>query len=212
MNTLLSFGLHHLWKRAAVRLLELKPGDRVLDVCGGTADLAIRAVRAIGAPGRVIVYDINWAMMAAGRPKWPTPPGPRSALSRGTPSASLPGRRLRRGLVGFGIRNLTHPEEGFKEMFRVLEARRQFSCAWNSPSRSALGFAPSMIFIPFALCLLLGRIGSVPGTPIPICPNPSACSPNPRNCRRSSSAIGFTRVRYRRLTDGIAVIHLGVKA
>jgi len=42
MNTLLSFGLHHLWKRAAVRMMELKPGDRVLDVCGGTADLADR--------------------------------------------------------------------------------------------------------------------------------------------------------------------------
>ena len=48
MNTLLSFGLHHLWKRAAVRMMGLKPGDRVLDVCGGTADLALRAARAIG--------------------------------------------------------------------------------------------------------------------------------------------------------------------
>ena len=48
MNTLLSLGLHHLWKRAAVRMMALQPGDRVLDVCGGTADLALRAARVIG--------------------------------------------------------------------------------------------------------------------------------------------------------------------
>ena len=69
LNSLLSFGMHHLWKRAAVRMMQLKPGDRVIDVCGGTADLAIRAARIIGSRGRVTVYDINWAMMAAGWPK-----------------------------------------------------------------------------------------------------------------------------------------------
>ena len=51
MNTLLSFGMHHLWKRTAVRLLGLKSGDRVLDVCGGTADLALLAAKIIGPAG-----------------------------------------------------------------------------------------------------------------------------------------------------------------
>ena len=48
LNSLLSFGMHHLWKRAAVRMMQLKPGAKVIDVCGGTADLAIRAARIIG--------------------------------------------------------------------------------------------------------------------------------------------------------------------
>jgi demethylmenaquinone methyltransferase/2-methoxy-6-polyprenyl-1,4-benzoquinol methylase len=51
MNTLLSFGIHYAWKRTAVRMLKLTPGDRVLDVCGGTGDLAILAARAIGPAG-----------------------------------------------------------------------------------------------------------------------------------------------------------------
>ncbi len=66
MNTLLSFGIHHLWKRGAIRMLNLAPNDHVLDVCGGTGDLAILAARHIGPDGRVIVYDINRAMIQAG--------------------------------------------------------------------------------------------------------------------------------------------------
>jgi demethylmenaquinone methyltransferase/2-methoxy-6-polyprenyl-1,4-benzoquinol methylase len=50
MNTLLSFGIHYAWKRAAVRMLKLAPGDRILDVCGGTGDLAILAARSVGRP------------------------------------------------------------------------------------------------------------------------------------------------------------------
>ncbi len=69
MNTLLSFGIHHLWKRTAVKMLSLKSGDRVLDVCGGTADLAILAARTIGPSGSVVLYDFNRDMMEAGRSK-----------------------------------------------------------------------------------------------------------------------------------------------
>ena len=66
MNSLLSFGIHHLWKRTAVRMMDLAPGDKILDVCGGTADLAILAAGDIGPEGRVFVYDINRAMIQAG--------------------------------------------------------------------------------------------------------------------------------------------------
>ncbi len=89
MNTLLSFGMHYPWKWTAVRLLGLRAGDRVLDVCGGTADLALLAARRIGPAGRVVVYDINRAMMAGAGPSsprraWP----PALPCSRATPSTS----------------------------------------------------------------------------------------------------------------------------
>ena len=67
MNSLLSFGIHHVWKRKAVRLLALKSDDWVLDVCGGTGDLARLAASRIGPKGKVVIYDINRAMMAVGR-------------------------------------------------------------------------------------------------------------------------------------------------
>ncbi len=71
MNTLLSFGIHYLWKRSSVHMLGLKPGDWVIDVCGGTGDLSILAAKAVGSSGRVVLCDINQAMMNAGKPKVP---------------------------------------------------------------------------------------------------------------------------------------------
>ena len=107
MNTLLSFGMHYPWKWTAVRLLGLKAGDRVLDVCGGTADLALLAARRIGPAGRVVVYDINRAMMAAGRPKVAKAGlASRIAYSPGGRRAPLlSGRQLRRRHGG-----LRHPQ------------------------------------------------------------------------------------------------------
>ena len=69
MNTLLSFGIHYLWKRTTIELLGLKEGDSVLDVCGGTGDLSVLAAKRIGPSGRIVLYDINRAMMEAGRYK-----------------------------------------------------------------------------------------------------------------------------------------------
>ncbi len=69
MNSLLSFGIQHAWKRAAVRMLDIHAGERVLDVCGGTGDLAILAARRTGPSGQVVIFDINRAMIQAGRHK-----------------------------------------------------------------------------------------------------------------------------------------------
>jgi len=69
MNTLLSFGIHHLWKRSAVKWMNLGTGDQVIDVCGGTGDLAILAARTIGSIGQVTLYDINRAMLNAAQYK-----------------------------------------------------------------------------------------------------------------------------------------------
>src|SRR5512139_4075872 len=69
MNTLLSCGFHYLWKRWAMKFIGVQRGAQVIDVCGGTADLSILAARATGPEGRIILYDINRAMMEAGKPK-----------------------------------------------------------------------------------------------------------------------------------------------
>src|SRR5208337_5148065 len=69
MNTLLSLGIHYQWKRMAVRMMGLRSGDSVLDVCGGTGDLSRMASERVAPSGRVVLYDINWEMMAAGRSK-----------------------------------------------------------------------------------------------------------------------------------------------
>lgn len=212
MNTLLSFGLHHLWKRAAVRMMPLQPGDRVLDVCGGTADLALRAARAIGGAGRVVVYDINWAMMAAG---WPKVAGstlaPRIGYIQGDAELlSCPEASFDAAMVGFGIRNLTRPEAGFKEMFRVLKPGGTMMCLEFSRPKTAW-FRRLYDWYSFYVMPAVGRIMVGSGEAYTYLPESIRMFSQPGELAAVLTAIGFTRVRYRRLTNGIAVIHLGVK-
>jgi demethylmenaquinone methyltransferase/2-methoxy-6-polyprenyl-1,4-benzoquinol methylase len=212
MNTLLSFGLHHAWKRTAVRMLNLQPGDRVLDVCGGTADLALRAARAIGRDGRVIVYDINWAMMAAGWPKVANSPlAPRIGYIQGDAERlPCPDLSFDAAMVGFGIRNLTHPQIGFQEMFRILKPGGQIMCLEFSRPKTAW-FRRLYDFYSFYVMPAMGKIMVGSWDAYTYLPESIRMFSQPEELTAILKTIGFTRVRYRRLTNGIAVIYLGVK-
>jgi demethylmenaquinone methyltransferase/2-methoxy-6-polyprenyl-1,4-benzoquinol methylase len=212
MNTLLSFGLHHLWKRAAVGMMGLRPGDRVLDVCGGTADLALRAARAVGASGRVVVYDINWAMMAAG---WPKVAGsslaPRIGYIQGDAERlACPDAVFDGAMVGFGIRNLTHPEAGFREMFRVLKPGGIMMCLEFSKPKTAW-FRWLYDLYSFFVMPAMGKIMVGSWDAYTYLPESIRMFSQPEELSGLLTEIGFSGVRYRRLTNGIAVIHLGVK-
>src|SRR5258708_36593178 len=70
MNDLMSFGVHRLWKQFTLSLTGLRPGQRALDVAGGTGDLALGMVRQVGKEGRVVLSDINPSMLERGRGRW----------------------------------------------------------------------------------------------------------------------------------------------
>jgi demethylmenaquinone methyltransferase / 2-methoxy-6-polyprenyl-1,4-benzoquinol methylase len=212
VNSLLSFGMHHLWKRAAVRLMQLKPGDRVLDVCGGTADLALRAARDLGSSGRVFVYDINWAMMAAGWPKVR-----KSALASrigyiqgDAEHLSCANASFDAAMVGFGIRNLTRPEAGFEEMFRILKPGGTLMCLEFSKPKTPW-FRWLYDFYSFYIMPAVGKIVVGSWEAYTYLPESIRMFSQPEELTATLKNLGFTRLRYRRLTNGIAVIYLGVK-
>jgi demethylmenaquinone methyltransferase/2-methoxy-6-polyprenyl-1,4-benzoquinol methylase len=212
MNTLLSFGLHHWWKRTAVGMMALRPGDRVLDVCGGTADLALRAARVVGPTGRVIVYDINWAMMAAGWPKVAKSSlAPRLGYIQGDAERlACPDASFEAAMVGFGIRNLTHPEEGFREIFRVLKPGGKMMCLEFSTPQTAW-FRTLYDFYSFTVMPAAGRLMVGSWDAYAYLPESIRMFSQPEELSAVLTEIGFIRIRYRRLTNGIAVIYLGVK-
>jgi demethylmenaquinone methyltransferase / 2-methoxy-6-polyprenyl-1,4-benzoquinol methylase len=212
LNSLLSFGMHHLWKRAAVQLMGLRTGDRVLDVCGGTADLAIRAARLVGPTGRVFVYDINWAMMAAGRPKVSHAAlAPRLGYIQGdAEQLSCPGASFDAAMVGFGIRNLTHPAEGFAEMFRVLKPGGTLMCLEFSKPKTAW-FRWLYDLYSFYIMPAVGKLMVGSWQAYTYLPESIRMFAQPEELTATLEKIGFTRLSYRRLTNGIAVIYLGVK-
>jgi demethylmenaquinone methyltransferase/2-methoxy-6-polyprenyl-1,4-benzoquinol methylase len=212
MNTILSFGIHYAWKRAAVRSLDLKPGDKVLDVCGGTGDLAILASRRVGETGEVILYDINRDMILAGKTQDNhVAVRKRIRYIQGDIEAmSFPDNSVDAVMVGFGIRNVTHMEKGFTELHRVLKPGGRLMCLEFSkpvcPVFRWIYDVYSFFIMPWLGQLIAGSRSAYIHLPETI-----RLFPLPDELAEMLETIGFTDISFTRLTNGIAVIHTGVK-
>jgi len=212
MNTLLSLGIHYWWKRTAVGMLHLAPGDKVIDVCGGTGDLAILASRAVGESGKVVIYDINENMMRVGRKNLN-----RSAEGRrigwiggDAESISFPANTFDAAMVGFGIRNLTHMEQGFGEMRRVLKPGGKIMCLEFSKPTAPF-FRRLYDLYSFYVMPFLGELLAGSRQAYTLLPESIRTFPPPHDLAALLRKIGFRRVVYRRLTNGIAVVYLAEK-
>jgi demethylmenaquinone methyltransferase/2-methoxy-6-polyprenyl-1,4-benzoquinol methylase len=212
MNTLLSFGIHYLWKRKAVHMSRLTQGGLVIDVCGGTGDLAIRAARIMGRDGRVIVYDINYAMLQQGVPKIQKA-GLASQITcvQGDAEAfSFRADLFDAAMISFGIRNVTRMDTCLKEMHRILKPGGRFMCLEFSLPVTPW-FHMLYDFYSFRVMPLLGKMLAGTRDAYLHLPESIRMFPTPDAFRRMIEQAGFKKVRYQRLTDGIAVIYIGVK-
>lgn len=212
LNSLLSFGLHHLWKQAAVSFAELQPGSTVLDVCGGTADLAIRAAKSMGRTGRIIVYDFSPNMMQTGRKKLAAH-GVSALISHvcgRAESLAIQDEICDAALIGFGLRNLADMQQGLAEMRRVLQPGGRLVCLeFSRPVNPLLRWlydAYATYIIPLAGQVLAGSREAYTYLPESI---RHFCLPDELSALMQQA--GFAQVCYRRLSGGIAVIHRGVK-
>jgi demethylmenaquinone methyltransferase/2-methoxy-6-polyprenyl-1,4-benzoquinol methylase len=212
-NTLLSFGLQHVWKRNAVAMLKLKPGARVVDVCGGTADLALLAARPVSSAGRVVVYDFNRAMMALGQAKvneaglahtiaFVQGDAENLALADGSFDAAM---------VGFGIRNLSDMEQGLREMHRVLKpGGRIMILEFSHPTNP--WFKALYDFYSFTVMPLVGQIMVGSWQAYTYLPESIRLFPSPGELSVTLRGLGFSEITYRPLSNGIAVAHVARKS
>jgi demethylmenaquinone methyltransferase/2-methoxy-6-polyprenyl-1,4-benzoquinol methylase len=212
MNTVLSFGLHHLWKRRAVSLLGLKPGERAMDVCGGTADLALLAAQEVGPTGGVVLYDINRAMMLVGLSKVAQAglAGRIWFVEGDAESLAVADKSLDAALVGFGVRNLSRMEEGLQEMHRALKpGGRLLILEFSRPSNPLWGWLYDRY--SFVVMPLLGQLIAASREAYAYLTTSIRQFPLPEELAATLRSTGFSQVTYYPLTNGIAMIHLAVK-
>ena len=213
MNTLLSLGIHYLWKRKAVQMAALPREGVVIDVCGGTGDLAMRAVRTMGRHGRAVIYDINYAMLSYGLPKIKKTglearidcvQGDGEAICFATGSVDAV-------MIGFGIRNVTRMDVCLREMYRILKPGGRFMCLEFSLPVTPW-FHVLYDFYSFHVMPLLGKLLAGTRDAYLHLPESIRMFPSPDQFLLMVEEAGFKKVVYKRLTDGIAVIYTGVKS
>jgi len=210
MNTLLSFGLHHAWKARTIRAARISGAMRVLDVCGGTGDLAVRAVRRLGPGGSVTLYDFSLAMMHAGRTRahrfrtLRCVCGDARALALKDACADVV-------IIGFGLRNLADMSAGLREFQRVLAPGGRLVCLEFSQPAGAL-LRRLYDLYSYRVIPVLGRMVTGSREAYTYLPDSIREFPPPERLQHMIEQAGFRSVSYRLLTGGIAAIHTGIKA
>lgn len=121
MNDVMSAGLHRGWKRFAVEISGVKPGDKVLDIAGGSGDLSKLFAQKVGAEGQVVLTDINASMLAVGRDRMLDAGLNVPALQCDAEKLPFPDHHFDCVIVAFGLRNMTHKDLALAEMQRVLK-------------------------------------------------------------------------------------------
>lgn len=205
MNTAMTAGLHHEWRRRAVERAQVGPGSDALDLCCGTGDLALELRRRIGPDGRVVGSDFSEPMLELARAKsgelgLPVEFGWADALDLPYGDSGFDAVT-----VGFGARNLADLDAGLAEMARVLRpGGRLVVLEITRPEREPLASFYSLWFDR-----LVPLLGSVAGDSdaYSYLPESVRSFPAPRALAEKIEAAGFTEIRWLLLAGGIIAIH-----
>ncbi len=212
MNDLMSGGAHRLWKQFALSLTGLRPGDAVLDVAGGTGDMAVGLARQVGRSGLVMLTDINAAMLQAGRDRLIDAGLVGNVHCAQADAEQLPFADARFDCVtiAFGLRNVTDKARALASMRRVLKGGGQLLVLEFSkptaPSLQAVYDAYSFRLLP-----LLGRLVAGDADSYRYLAESIRRHPDQETLLAMLREAGFENCRYHNLMGGIVAVHRGYK-
>lgn len=207
MNDLMSMGLHRVWKAYTVSVANLRPGDRVLDLAGGTGDLARLFAKAAGASGRVVLTDINHAMLAEGRDKLIDTGTPLPVAQCDAEALPFPDRSFDVVSIGFGLRNVTHKENALAEMRRILVPGGVALVL--EFSKVAAPLAPAYDWYSFNVLPKLGRLVAGDEASYRYLAESIRMHPDQETLKAMMERAGFDAVEYHNLTAGVVALHVG---
>ena len=209
MNDLMSMGLHRAWKAYTVMVANLAPGAQVLDIAGGTGDLALAFARKVGTTGRVVHTDINEAMLRTGRDR---------LLDAGVvlPTVVCDAEKLPFAdasfdavSVAFGLRNMTNKDAALAEMNRVLKDRGRLLVL--EFSKVAQPLQKAYDWYSFNILPRVGRWIARDEASYRYLAESIRVHPGQEELKAMMRKCGFGHVDYHNLTGGVVALHVGIK-
>ena len=211
MNDLMSGGMHRLWKRYTIQHANARPGQVILDLAGGTGDLAREFARIVGERGRVVLADINAAMLEHGRRRLVDAGIAGNVELAQVDAEALPfaDNTFDRVSIAFGLRNITNKETALAEMQRVLKpGGKVLILEFSQPSNA---IKPVYDLYSFKVLPLLGKLVAGDPESYQYLAESIRMHPDQETLLDMMQDAGFERCRYNNLTAGIVALHTGYK-
>ncbi len=212
MNDVMSFGIHRLWKRYTIQAADAKAGQSILDLAGGTGDLAAQFAKRVGEKGKVILSDINASMLENGRKRL-TDQGIAGNIEYVQANAEcLPfaDKQFDVITIAFGLRNVTDKDAALRSMFRVLKpSGRLLVLEFSKPVLPGL----SSVYDQYSFRVLpvMGKLIANDTDSYRYLAESIRMHPDQNTLKAMMEAAGFERVSYNNLTGGIVALHKGFK-
>lgn len=212
MNDLMSFGIHRLWKRYTVEMSGVRGGHKVLDIAGGTGDLAAKFARLVGERGEVVLADINSSMLQQGRVRLVDEGIVGNVRHVQANAECLPFAENYFDCVsiGFGLRNVTHIDKALASMFRVLKpGGRLLILEFSKPVAPGLG--PLYDAYSFNILPMMGKLVANDAQSYKYLAESIRMHPDQQTLKTMMEQAGFERCDYHNLSGGIVALHRGFK-
>jgi demethylmenaquinone methyltransferase/2-methoxy-6-polyprenyl-1,4-benzoquinol methylase len=209
MNDLMSMGLHRAWKAYTVLVANVRPGQHVLDIAGGTGDLALSFAKKVGSTGQVVHTDINEAMLRTGRNRLLDAGAALPTLVCDAEKLPFASNRFDLVSVAFGLRNMTHKEAALAEMNRVLKPGGKLLVL--EFSKVAQPLAKAYDWYSFNVLPRLGQAVAGDGASYRYLAESIRMHPGQEELKAVMKRSGFGHVDYHNLTGGVVALHVGIK-
>ena len=212
MNDLMSGGVHRLWKRFTIELSGVRNGNAVLDIAGGTGDLAAKFSRLVGPSGRVVLADINDSMLTVGREKLTNKGivGNIEYVQANAECLPFPDNSFDCITIAFGLRNVTDKDAALRSMNRVLKpGGRLLVLEFSKPVNTVIG----KLYDRYSFDILpkMGQLVANDEESYRYLAESIRMHPDQETLKGMMSDAGFVDVRYHNMTAGVVAVHRGVK-
>jgi demethylmenaquinone methyltransferase / 2-methoxy-6-polyprenyl-1,4-benzoquinol methylase len=212
MNDLMSFGVHRLWKRFTIDASGVRPGNKILDLAGGTGDLTAKFSQLVGRDGQVILADINSSMLNVGREKLRNKGIVQNVEYVQANAEYLPFEDNTFDIVtiAFGLRNVTDKDKALASIFRVLKpGGRLLVLEFSKPEHELLNKAYD--FYSFNILPRMGELVAKDGQSYQYLAESIRMHPDQETLKSMMEGVGFEQTTYHNLTGGIVALHKGYK-